>query len=109
MPGLSPTDFPAITGDYGDYSVFNYMHFTQATSLSGTVKGQVALLHTVTVNVVAAAGSTLTLTDGNGGPTIAIIDLTKQVPYTYDVKANNGLFYVLNQAPTGVSATVAFA
>jgi hypothetical protein len=79
-----------------------YTHL--AANATTLVNPQATTLYAVTINTKGASSNTLTLQDGTGGPTIAVIDTTSNVgTLFFKAQCKNGLSAVM---ATGTAADV---
>ena len=87
---------------------FNYFHIgpSQANS-TFTLGGQGARLFAVTVNT-QMTGGTITLSDGSGGSTIAIISGSAPGTYFYLAVVSNNIFVTVGALAAG-DATITYS
>ena len=85
---------------------FNYSHLN--ANASTTLASAPVTLHSVSINTKGATSNTLTLNDGAGGTTIAVIDTTAGPSfYLFDVQCKSGLQAVIASG-TAADVTISF-
>lgn len=79
---------------------YYHINAVQSSSTQINASGHGAVLARVVINQ-AGSSMTLTLTDGSGGSTIAVITSTSTNPLIYAVEATNGLYYTYTGTTAG--------